>query len=146
MNPVRRTLTRHGKHDIRHENVPDPIIQHSRDAIIKVSSCAICGSDLHLFDGFMPTMESGDIMGHEFMGEVVETGADAGLHIGERVVIPFTINCGECEQCHHGNFGVCERSNRNAEKQAKVFGHATSRKLTVKLSASTKSLKSRASS
>jgi threonine dehydrogenase-like Zn-dependent dehydrogenase len=121
-----KALTWHGKHDIRYETVPDPTIEHPRDAIIKVSACAICGSDLHLFDGFMPTMESGDIMGHEFMGEVVELGSEAsGLSIGQRIVVPFTINCGQCEQCLRGNFGVCERSNRNAEKQAKVFGHAT---------------------
>jgi threonine dehydrogenase-like Zn-dependent dehydrogenase len=119
-----RALRWHGKHDIRCDTVPDPIIEEGRDAIIKVSSCAICGSDLHLFDGFMPTMESGDIMGHEFMGEVVEVGKDnQTLKVGERVVVPFTIFCGECEQCKRGNFSVCERSNRNKEKADKVFGH-----------------------
>jgi threonine dehydrogenase-like Zn-dependent dehydrogenase len=121
-----RALRWHGKHDIRCDTVPDPIIEEGRDAIIKVSSCAICGSDLHLFDGFMPTMESGDIMGHEFMGEVVEVGKDnQTLKVGERVVVPFTIFCGECEQCKRGNFSVCERSNRNKEKADKVFGHTT---------------------
>ena len=121
-----RALRWHGKHDIRCDTVADPIIEEGRDAIIKVSTCAICGSDLHLFDGFMPTMESGDIMGHEFMGEVVEVGKDNKvLHVGERVVIPFTICCGECDQCKRGNFSVCERSNRNKEKADKVFGHAT---------------------
>jgi threonine dehydrogenase-like Zn-dependent dehydrogenase len=121
-----KALVWHGKHDIRHDTVPDPTIEHPRDAIIRVSACAICGSDLHLFDGFMPTMESGDIMGHEFMGEVVETGsANTELKIGDRVVVPFTIMCGECDQCKRGNFSVCERSNRNAEKQAKLFGHPT---------------------
>ncbi|MFL9922401.1 glutathione-dependent formaldehyde dehydrogenase [Paraburkholderia fungorum] len=121
-----RALRWHGKHDIRCDTVPDPIIEEGRDAIIKVSTCAICGSDLHLFDGFMPTMESGDIMGHEFMGEVVEVGKDnAKLKVGDRVVVPFTIFCGECEQCKRGNFSVCERSNRNKEKADKVFGHAT---------------------
>jgi threonine dehydrogenase-like Zn-dependent dehydrogenase len=121
-----RALRWHGKHDIRCDTVPDPTIEEGRDAIIKVSTCAICGSDLHLFDGFMPTMESGDIMGHEFMGEVVEVGKDNKvLHVGERVVIPFTIFCGECDQCKRGNFSVCERSNRNKEKADKVFGHAT---------------------
>jgi threonine dehydrogenase-like Zn-dependent dehydrogenase len=105
---------------------PDPIIEQGRDAIIKVSTCAICGSDLHLFDGFMPTMESGDIMGHEFMGEVVDVGKDNHkLKVGDRVVVPFTIFCGECEQCKRGNFSVCERSNRNAAKADKVFGHTT---------------------
>ncbi len=121
-----RALRWHGKHDIRCDTVPDPIIEEGRDAIIKVSTCAICGSDLHLFDGFMPTMESGDIMGHEFMGEVVEVGKNnKALSTGDRVVIPFTIFCGECDQCKRGNFSVCERSNRNKEKADKVFGHAT---------------------
>ena len=95
-----KALVWHGKHDIRYDTVPDPTILHPKDAIIKVSCCAICGSDLHLFDGFMPTMEKGDIMGREFMGEVVELGSEAtSLPVGERVVIPFTINCGECDQC-----------------------------------------------
>jgi threonine dehydrogenase-like Zn-dependent dehydrogenase len=121
-----RALRWHGKHDIRCDTVPDPIIEEGRDAIIKVSSCAICGSDLHLFDGFMPTMESGDIMGHEFMGEVVEVGKDnKALSVGDRVVVPFTIFCGDCDQCKRGNFSVCERSNRNKEKADKVFGHTT---------------------
>jgi threonine dehydrogenase-like Zn-dependent dehydrogenase len=117
-----KALRWHGKHDIRCDTVPDPIIEEGRDAIIKVSTCAICGSDLHLFDGFMPTMENGDIMGHEFMGEVVEVGKDnKALQIGNRVVIPFTIFCGECDQCKRGNFSVRERSNRNKEKADKVF-------------------------
>ncbi|MBR8315244.1 glutathione-dependent formaldehyde dehydrogenase [Burkholderia dolosa] len=121
-----RALRWHGKHDIRCDTVPDPIIEDGRDAIIRVSSCAICGSDLHLFDGLMPTMEHGDIMGHEFMGEVVELGKDnTALKIGQRVVVPFTIFCGECEQCRRGNFSVCERSNRNRDKASKVFGHST---------------------
>ena len=121
-----KALTWHGKHDIRCERVDDPVIEHPRDAIIKVSACAICGSDLHLFDGFMPGMKSGDIMGHEFMGEVVETGKDnKALRVGDRVVIPFTIFCGECDQCRRGNFSVCERSNRNADQASKMFGHTT---------------------
>ncbi|QQC66939.1 zinc-dependent alcohol dehydrogenase [Paraburkholderia ginsengisoli] len=121
-----KALCWHGKKDIRYDTVADPTIEHPRDAVIKVSSCAICGSDLHLFDGFMPTMESGDVMGHEFMGEVVEVGAEnRKLKVGDRVVVPFTIACGECEQCRRGLFSVCERSNRNKEKADKVFGHAT---------------------
>ncbi len=121
-----RALRWHGKHDIRCDTVPDPEIEDGRDAIIKMSSCAICGSDLHLFDGFMPTMESGDIMGHEFMGEVVEVGKDnKALKVGDRVVVPFTIFCGDCDQCKRGNFSVCERSNRNKDKADKVFGHTT---------------------
>jgi threonine dehydrogenase-like Zn-dependent dehydrogenase len=121
-----RALRWHGKHDIRCDNVPDPEIEHPRDAIIKMSACAICGSDLHLFDGFMPGMKSGDIMGHEFMGEVMEVGsANKALKVGDRVVVPFTITCGECDQCKRGNFSVCERSNRNKDMAAKVFGHST---------------------
>ena len=109
-----RALRWHGKHDVRCDSVPDPRIEAPRDAIIKVSSCAICGSDLHLFDGLMPGMEAGDILGHEFMGEVVEVGpANQALKVGDRVVVPFTISCGECAQCQRGNFSVCERSNRN---------------------------------
>jgi threonine dehydrogenase-like Zn-dependent dehydrogenase len=121
-----RALCWHGKKDVRVDNVPDPTIEHPRDAIIKVSSCAICGSDLHLFDGFMPSMKSGDILGHEFMGEVMEVGADnRRLKVGDRVVVPFTIACGECDQCRRGYFSVCERSNRNKEMANKAFGHST---------------------
>ena len=122
-----KALCWHGKGDIRYDTVPDPTIEHPRDAIIKVTTCAICGSDLHLYDGFMPGMMSGDVMGHEFMGEVVEVGPEAkgALKVGDRVVVPFTIICGECEQCKRGNFSVCERSNRNKDVADKVFGHAT---------------------
>jgi threonine dehydrogenase-like Zn-dependent dehydrogenase len=121
-----KALCWHGKQDIRCDTVPDPTIEDGRDAIIKVTSCAICGSDLHLYDGFMPGMESGDIMGHETMGEVVEVGRDnKKLKVGDRVVIPFTIICGECDQCRRGNFSVCERTNRNKEVADKVFGHTT---------------------
>ncbi|MBW0446466.1 glutathione-dependent formaldehyde dehydrogenase [bacterium M00.F.Ca.ET.228.01.1.1] len=121
-----KALRWHGKKDIRCDTVPDPKIEHPRDAIIKVSSCAICGSDLHLYDGFMPGMESGDIMGHEFMGEVVEVGKEnTALKVGDRIVVPFTIICGECDQCKRGNFSVCERSNRNKDVADKVFGHTT---------------------
>jgi threonine dehydrogenase-like Zn-dependent dehydrogenase len=121
-----RALVWHGTQDIRCDNVPDPEIEHGRDAIIKVTSCAICGSDLHLYDHFMPGMKNGDIMGHESMGEVVEVGKDnKKLKVGDRVVIPFTIICGECEQCKRGNFSVCERTNRNKEIAAKAFGHTT---------------------
>src|ERR1044071_1251554 len=85
----------HGKKDLRVDTVPDPIIEDPLDAIVKVTSCAICGSDLHLFDGFMPGMKHGDILGHEFMGEIVEVGKPNGLKVGDRVVVPFTITCGE---------------------------------------------------
>src|SRR5437868_1520612 len=121
-----RALCWLGKKDIRCDTVPDPKIEDGRDAIIKVTSCAICGSDLHLFDGFMPGMKSGDIIGHEFMGEVVEVGPGISrLRVGDRVVVPFTIICGECEQCRRGNYSVCERSNRNKHLAEKAFGHTT---------------------
>ena len=122
-----RALVWHNPTDIRCEEVPDPKIEHPRDAIVKVTTCAICGSDLHLYDGFMPGMQNGDIIGHEFMGEVVEVGPETKgkLKVGDRVVVPFTIICGECEQCRRGNFSVCETTNRNKEMAAKVFGHAT---------------------
>jgi threonine dehydrogenase-like Zn-dependent dehydrogenase len=121
-----KALCWEGVSDIRYETVPDPKIEHGRDAIVQVSSCAICGSDLHLYDGYMPGMKHGDVMGHEFMGEVVEVGRDnKKLKVGERVVVPFTIICGECEQCKRGNFSVCERTNRNKELADKAFGHTT---------------------
>jgi threonine dehydrogenase-like Zn-dependent dehydrogenase len=92
-----RALCWHGKGDVRVDTVPDPKIQHPRDAVIKITACAICGSDLHLLDGYQPTMESGDILGHENMGEVIELGPEVtNLKIGDRVVVPFTISCGQC--------------------------------------------------
>ncbi|MBV8511625.1 MAG: glutathione-dependent formaldehyde dehydrogenase [Xanthobacteraceae bacterium] len=122
-----RALVWHGKEDIRCDTVTDPEIEDPRDAIIKVTSCAICGSDLHLFHNFIPAMLPGDIMGHEMMGEVVEVGSGVNgkLKTGDRVVVPFTIICGECDQCKRGNFSVCERSNRNKHLADKVFGHTT---------------------
>lgn len=121
-----KALCWHGKNDIRYDTVPDPKIEHPRDAIIKTTSCAICGSDLHLYDHFIPGMECGDVMGHEFMGEVVEVGSEnKELRVGDRIVVPFTITCGECEQCKRGNFSVCERSNRRKDLGDKVFGHST---------------------
>ena len=121
-----RALCWHGKGDIRCDTVPDPKIEDARDIILKVSSCAICGSDLHLMDGQMPTMESGDVLGHEFMGEVVEVGSpDHKLKKGDRVVVPFNINCGECRQCKMGNWACCTRSNRNGAMAAKVQGYPT---------------------
>jgi threonine dehydrogenase-like Zn-dependent dehydrogenase len=126
LEPSMKALCWHGKKDIRCDNVPDPQIEHPRDAIVKVTSCAICGSDLHLFDGFVPGMMHGDILGHEFMGEVVEVGTEnRKLKVGDRVVVPFTITCGECDQCRRGNFSVCERTNRNKDAADKMFGHST---------------------
>ncbi|MEZ2410684.1 zinc-dependent alcohol dehydrogenase [Bosea sp. RCC_152_1] len=122
-----RALVWHGKEDIRCDEVDDPEIEHPRDAIIKVTSCAICGSDLHLFHNLIPAMKPGDIMGHETMGEVVEIGSGLGgkLRKGDRIVVPFTIFCGECEQCKRGNFSVCETTNRKKHLAEKVFGHST---------------------
>ncbi len=120
-----KALTWHGKSDIRCESVPDPEIQDGRDAIIKVTACAICGSDLHIFDGMIPDMHSGDIVGHETMGEVVEVGKDnRKLKVGDRVVVPFTISCGECWFCKRGFFSACERSNPDREKAAKLWGNS----------------------
>jgi threonine dehydrogenase-like Zn-dependent dehydrogenase len=120
-----RALVWHGKEDIRCDTVSDPKIEDPRDAIVKVTSCAICGSDLHLFHNMIPAMLPGDIMGHETMGEVVEVGSGVNgrLKKGDRVVIPFTIICGECDQCKAGNFSLCQRSNRNKQLADKVFGH-----------------------
>ena len=122
-----KALVWHGKEDIRCDTVTDPEIQDPRDAIIKVTSCAICGSDLHLFHNFIPGMLLGDIMGHETMGEVVEVGSgvDGKLKKGDRIVVPFTIICGECDQCKRGNFSVCETTNRKPHLADKVLGHTT---------------------
>ncbi len=121
-----KALCWHGKGDIRCDTVPDPRIEDARDIILKVTSCAICGSDLHLMDGQMPTMEAGDVLGHEFMGEVVEVGQGfTKFKKGDRVVVPFNINCGECRQCRLGNWSVCERSNRNGAMAAAQFGYPT---------------------
>ena len=113
-----------GKQKLRVENVPDPEILNSRDAIVRITSTAICGSDLHLYNGFIPTMESGDILGHEFMGEVVEVGRDVkNLKVGDRVVVPFPIACGNCGTCQRDLFSLCENSNPNAWMAEKLWGH-----------------------
>jgi threonine dehydrogenase-like Zn-dependent dehydrogenase len=114
-----------GKKDIRCEEVPDPIIEDPKDAVIRVTSTCICGSDLHLMNGFVPTMAAGDVLGHEPMGEVVEAGAEAkarGLKVGDRVVVPFQMICGECEQCQKQNYSACQRTNRNADLAKAFFG------------------------
>ena len=108
-------------------DVPDPTILNKRDAIVKISSTAICGSDLHLYNGFLPMMEPGDIMGHEFMGEVVEVGSEVkNLKVGDRVVVPFPITCGDCGPCQAGAYSICENSNPNAYIAEKLLGHSPS--------------------
>jgi threonine dehydrogenase-like Zn-dependent dehydrogenase len=122
-----RALTWQGKQDVRVETVPDPRIMNPRDAIVRITSTAICGSDLHMYDGYIPTMESGDVLGHEFMGEVVELGsAVTNLKVGDRVLVPFTVACGECFFCRKELWSLCDRSNPNAEMAAKLFGHSPS--------------------
>lgn len=106
-----RALTFHGTQDVRVDTHPDPEIVNPRDAIIKVTSTAICGSDLHLYDGVIPAVMKGDILGHEFMGEVVETGAKSTLKKGQRVVVPFTISCGSCFFCGQQQYSACDNSN-----------------------------------
>ncbi len=106
-----RALTWHGRHDVRVDTVPDPEIVNPRDAIIKITSTAICGSDLHLYDGYIPTMRAGDILGHENMGEVVEVGPKSTLKKGQRVVIPFTVSCGGCFHCSKQQFSACDNAN-----------------------------------
>jgi threonine dehydrogenase-like Zn-dependent dehydrogenase len=116
-----------GKEDVRVQEVPDPKILNQRDAIVKITSTAICGSDLHLYGGFVPTMKKGDVIGHEFMGEVVEVGkAVNNLRKGDRVVVPFPIACGNCLSCQNGMFSLCENSNPNAWMAEKLWGHSPS--------------------
>jgi threonine dehydrogenase-like Zn-dependent dehydrogenase len=113
-----------GRNTIRVENVPDPKILNRKDAIVRITSTAICGSDLHLYDGYVPTMKRGDVLGHEFMGEVVETGPDVErLQVGDRVVVPFPIACGVCNACAADLYSACENSNPNARLAEKMFGH-----------------------
>ncbi|HLO51507.1 MAG TPA: zinc-dependent alcohol dehydrogenase [Kamptonema sp.] len=115
----------HGANDVRVDNVPDPKIINPRDAIVKITSTAICGSDLHLYDGYIPTMQSGDILGHEFMGEVVELGREVNnLKIGDRVVVPFTISCGSCFFCNRDLWSLCDNTNPNAALAEKMYGHS----------------------
>src|SRR5438067_5522270 len=116
-----------GKEDVRIENVPDPKILNPRDAIVKITATAICGSDLHLYDGYIPTMEPGDILGHEFMGEVVEVGREVKkVKSGDRVVVPFTIACGHCYFCKNELWSLCDNTNPNAWLAEKFFGFSPS--------------------
>ena len=120
-----KALTWHGSNDVRIERVPDPELLNPRDAIIEVTLTAICGSDLHLYDGYIPTMQSGDILGHEFMGEVVETGeAVDNLQVGDRVVVPFPIACGNCHYCSTDQHALCDNSNPNAAIAENAYGYS----------------------
>ena len=115
----------HGRKNVQVEEVPDPKILNPRDAIVRITSTAICGSDLHLYNGFIPTMKSGDVLGHEFMGEVVEVGKNVrNLSVGDRVVVPFPIACGHCAQCEREMFSLCENSNPNAWMAEKMYGYS----------------------
>jgi threonine dehydrogenase-like Zn-dependent dehydrogenase len=121
-----RALTWHGKHDVRVDTVPDPKIVNPRDAIIKITSTAICGSDLHLYDHTIPTMKAGDVLGHEFMGEVVEVGpGNTRLKVGQRVVVPFVIACGQCYFCRQQQFAACDNSNpaETADMSEFLYGY-----------------------
>ncbi|MFY1670880.1 zinc-dependent alcohol dehydrogenase [Plantactinospora sp. WMMB334] len=114
-----------GRENVRVEEVPDPQIMNARDAVVRITSTAICGSDLHLYHGYIPTMRHGDVLGHEFMGEVVEVGPEVEtLRIGDRVVVPFPIACGNCRACQSGFYSLCENSNPNAGLAEKLLGHS----------------------
>ena len=121
-----KALVWHGRYDMKCDNVPDPEIQDENDIIIKVTSTAICGSDLHLYDAYAPMIEKGDILGHEFMGEVVDVGRGVQKHkVGDRVVVPFVIACGHCFYCEKMQTSCCENTNPDGAKQAAIMGHQT---------------------
>src|SRR5689334_24159112 len=114
-----------GRNSVEVEDVPDPKILNARDAIVRITSTAICGSDLHLYDGYVPSMEKGDILGHEFMGEVMELGRGVkNLKVGDRVVVPFPIACGACNACQSELYSLCENSNPNAWMAEKLWGYS----------------------
>jgi len=120
-----KALAWHGKGDIRCQEVPDPKIENPGDVVIKVTACAICGSDLHIYGGIIPSMKRGDVLGHENMGEVVEVGSRVKkLKVGDRVVVPFTIACGDCFFCRNGFYSGCERTNPDRDKAAKLWGNS----------------------
>src|SRR4051812_12795902 len=120
-----RAVCWEGKKDVRVQTVPDPTILNPRDAIVRITATAICGSDLHLYNGRIPSMQAGDILGHEFMGEVVETGRDVtNLNKGDRVVVPFDIACGDCTPCKKGLYSACDNSNPNAPMMEAMMGHS----------------------
>src|SRR5688572_14884266 len=121
-----RAVTWNGTHDVRVETVPDPKIVNPRDAIVRITATAICGSDLHLYDGVIPSMQKGDILGHEFMGEVVDVGpGNTALQVGDKVVVPFTISCGACFFCKRLLYSACDNSNvaDKTELSLKAYGH-----------------------
>jgi threonine dehydrogenase-like Zn-dependent dehydrogenase len=121
-----KALCWHGTGDVRIDNVPDPRIEDPKDCIIRITTTAICGSDLHLMDGYQPTMKEGDVLGHEPMGEVIEVGSEVKrLKKGDRVVVPFTISCGECFFCRRTEYSLCDKTNRHPELARKALGHAT---------------------
>ncbi len=120
-----KALCWQGKGNVSVNEVPDPSIEEDSDVIVKVSSTAICGSDLHLYNGFMPTMQSGDVLGHEFMGEIVDVGKSiTKVKVGDRVVVPFHISCGECFFCKRGEFSACDRTNPNASIARAALGQS----------------------
>jgi threonine dehydrogenase-like Zn-dependent dehydrogenase len=120
-----KVLTWHDEKDVRVEDVPEPEIVNPHDAIIEVTATAICGSDLHLYNGKVPSMREGDVLGHEPMGEVIEVGSEVEtLDVGDRVVVPFTISCGSCWFCEHDLYSLCDNSNPNAEIARKMMGHS----------------------
>lgn len=120
-----RALCWHGREDIRYDTVPDPKLINKDDVIVKVTATAICGSDLHLYNGVAPAMKEGDVLGHEFMGEIVEKGSEVtAVNIGDRVVIPFTISCGHCFFCQKDLYSLCDESNPNADEASKIMGHS----------------------
>jgi threonine dehydrogenase-like Zn-dependent dehydrogenase len=122
-----KALCWQGKNKVGVERVDDPVILNPRDAIVRITHTAICGSDLHLYDGYIPTMEPGDILGHEFMGEVIDTGREVkNLKKGDRVVVPFTIACGQCYYCKHELWSACDNTNPNAWMPEKLYGFSGS--------------------
>jgi threonine dehydrogenase-like Zn-dependent dehydrogenase len=120
-----KAVTFQGTGKMQVETVPDPKIINPRDSIIQITSTCICGSDLHMYDGYIPTVRHGDIMGHEFMGIVVETGRGVtNLQVGDRVVVPFTISCGQCFYCMRGEYSLCDNSNPNASAAEEMYGYS----------------------
>src|SRR4051812_16215034 len=120
-----KALCWQGKQDVQIKNVQNPKILNPKDAVIKVTTSAICGSDLHLYDGYIPTMEKGDILGHETMGEVVEVGsAVKQIKVGHKIVVPFDIGCGSCHHCKEEEYSLCDNSNPNGVMADKLYGHS----------------------